>query len=430
MRAWPLRDRRVPQARASRLMKPPVPALRRAHSIAVLRTLAARRLPRPLFDFIDGAAEDESTLRANEQAFGDWALLPQPLNGAASRDLSVELFGQRLACPVLIGPTGLAGLFWPQGEIAAARAAAAHGTVYCLSHGSVCSIEQLAQAHDGPRWMQVFIYRDRGFTRELVDRARAAAYQAIIVTIDNQLLGKRERDLVNGFSIPPRFGPRQWVDYARKLPWWWSMRRELPRVTFGNYVRDRQRESVAHLAGRMAGMLDPAMNWQDIAEVRRQWDGPLLLKGVLHPEEARQAVAHGVDGLIVSNHGGRQLDGAQASLRALPGVLQAVDGRVPVLMDGGVRRGTDVLKALALGARAVLVGRPHLWGLAVAGQPGVAHVLATLDGELDRAMGLAGVHRAADLARAGLLTPAVGRSQWPSGPQALHGSPGATTAPA
>jgi len=430
MRAWPLRDRRVPQARASRLMKPPVPALRRAHSIAVLRALAARRLPRPLFDFIDGAAEDESTLRANEQAFGDWALLPQPLNGAASRDLSVELFGQRLACPVLIGPTGLAGLFWPQGEIAAARAAATHGTVYCLSHGSVCSIEQLAQAHDGPRWMQVFIYRDRGFTRELVDRARAAAYQAIIVTIDNQLLGKRERDLVNGFSIPPRFGPRQWVDYARKLPWWWSMRRELPRVTFGNYVRDRQRESVAHLAGRMAGMLDPAMNWQDIAEVRRQWDGPLLLKGVLHPEEARQAVAHGVDGLIVSNHGGRQLDGAQASLRALPGVLQAVDGRVPVLMDGGVRRGTDVLKALALGARAVLVGRPHLWGLAVAGQPGVAHVLATLDGELDRAMGLAGVHRAADLARAGLLTPAVGRSQWPSGPQALHGSPGATTAPA
>ena len=430
MRAWPLRDRRVPQARASRLMKPPVHALRRAHSIAVLRTLAARRLPRPLFDFIDGAAEDESTLRANEHAFGDWALLPQPLNGAASRDLSVELFGQRLACPVLIGPTGLAGLFWPQGEIAAARAAAAHGTVYCLSHGSVCSIEQLAQAHDGPRWMQVFIYRDRGFTRELVDRARAAAYQAIIVTIDNQLLGKRERDMVNGFSIPPRFGPRQWVDYARKLPWWWSMRRELPRVTFGNYVRDRQRESVAHLAGRMAGMLDPAMNWQDIAEVRRQWDGPLLLKGVLHPEEARQAVAHGVDGLIVSNHGGRQLDGAQASLRALPGVLQAVDGRVPVLMDGGVRRGTDVLKALALGARAVLVGRPHLWGLAVAGQPGVAHVLATLDGELDRAMGLAGVHRAADLARAGLLTPAVGRSQWPSDPQALHCSPGATTAPA
>ncbi len=378
-----------------------------AHSVAALRTRAAQRLPRPLFDFIDGAAEDERTLRANEEAFGDWALLPQPLNGAATRDLSIELFGQRLASPVLIGPTGLAGLFWPQGEIAAARAAAARGTVYCLSHGSVCSIEQLAQAHDGPRWMQVFIYRDRGFTRELVDRARAAGYRAIIVTIDNQLLGKRERDLVNGFSIPPRFGPRQWLDYARKLPWWWSMRSELPRVTFGNYVRDRERESVAHLAGRMAGMLDPAMNWQDIAEVRRQWDGPLLLKGVLHPDEARQAVAHGVDGLIVSNHGGRQLDGAQASVRALPGVLEAVDGRIPVLMDGGVRRGTDVLKALALGARAVLVGRPHLWGLAVAGQAGVEHVLGTLDSELDRALGLAGVHRVGDLPQAGLLMPAT-----------------------
>jgi L-lactate dehydrogenase (cytochrome)/(S)-mandelate dehydrogenase len=173
-------------------------------------------------------------------------------------------------------------------------------------------------------------------------------------------------------------------------------------------VRDRQRESVAHLAGRMAGMLDPAMNWQDIAEVRRQWDGPLLLKGVLHPEEARKAVALGVDGLIVSNHGGRQLDGAQASVRALPGVLDAVDGRVPVLMDGGVRRGSDVLKALALGARAVLVGRPHLWGLAVAGQPGVEHVLRTLDSELDRALGLAGVHRVSDLPHAGLLTPATG----------------------
>ena len=408
MRAWPLRDRRVPQARASRLMKPPVPALRRAHSIAVLRALAARRLPRPLFDFIDGAAEDESTLRANEQAFGDWALLPQPLNGAASRDLSVELFGQRLACPVLIGPTGLAGLFWPQGEIAAARAAAAHGTVYCLSHGSVCSIEQLAQAHDGPRWMQVFIYRDRGFTRELADRAHAAGYGALVLTIDNQLLGKRERDLVNGFAIPPRFGPRQWLDYARRPAWWWGMRTELPRVTFGNYVRAGQRESVANLAGRMGTMLDPGMSWADLAELRRHWSGPLLVKGLLHPQDAARALAEGVDGLIVSNHGGRQLDGAQASLRALPGIVQTVRGRVPVLLDGGVRRGSDVFKALGLGATAVLVGRPQLWGLSVAGQAGVAHVLDVLAGELDRVMGLAGVTEASRIREAGLLVPARG----------------------
>ena len=389
-----------------------IPALKAAWSIDALRVQARARLPRPLFDFIDGGAEDEATLRANEAAFDDWALLPRPLEGAAKRDLSVTLLGQRLASPVLIGPTGLAGLFWPQGEIAAARAAAAQGTVYCLSHGSVCTLEALAQAqgteHAGLRWMQVFIYRDRGFTRELADRARAAGYGALVLTIDNQLLGKRERDLVNGFAIPPRFGPRQWLDYARRPAWWWGMREELPRVTFGNYVRADQRESVANLAGRMAGMLDPGMSWADLADLRRHWSGPLLVKGLLHPQDATRALAEGVDGLIVSNHGGRQLDGAQASLRALPAIAQAVRGRVPVLLDGGVRRGSDVFKALALGATAVLVGRPQLWGLAVAGQAGVAHVLDLLTGELDRVMGLAGVAQASRIREAGLLVPARG----------------------
>jgi L-lactate dehydrogenase (cytochrome)/(S)-mandelate dehydrogenase len=388
-----------------------MPGLKAAHSVAALRALAQQALPKPLFDFIDGAAEDEWTLRANEASFDDWAVLPRPLEGAAQRDLSLTLFGQRLASPVLVGPTGLAGLFWPQGEIATAQAAVARGTVYCLSHGSVCTLEALAQALDqtqgagraGQRWIQVFIYKDRTFTRELVDRARKARYGAVVVTVDNQLLGKRERDLVNGFSIPPRFGPRQWLAFAGKLPWWWRMRGELSRITFGNYVRENSRESVAGLAGRMASMLDPAMNWDDIAAVRRQWDGPLLIKGLLHPEDARRAVQAGVDGVIVSNHGGRQLDGALPSLRALPGVVQAVDGRIPVLLDGGVRRGGDVFKALGLGATAVLVGRPHLWGLAVAGQEGVDHVLATLDSELDRVMGLAGVDAVTRIAQAGLL---------------------------
>jgi L-lactate dehydrogenase (cytochrome)/(S)-mandelate dehydrogenase len=391
-------------------------ALRTAHSVATLRALAQQALPRPLFDFIDGAAEDEWTLRANESAFDDWAVLPRPLEGAAQRDLSLTLFGQRLASPVLVGPTGLAGLFWPQGEIATARAAADRGTVYCLSHGSVCTLEALAQAVErshgaeqaARRWMQVFIYKDRAFTRELVDRARQAGYGAVVVTIDNQLLGKRERDLVNGFSIPPRFGPRQWLAFASKFPWWWRMRGELDRITFGNYVRENSRETVAGLAGRMASMLDPAMNWDDIAAVRRQWDGPLLIKGLLHPEDARRAVQAGVDGVIVSNHGGRQLDGALPSLRALPGVVQAVDGRIPVLLDGGVRRGGDVFKALGLGATAVLIGRPHLWGLAVAGQEGVAHVLKTLDAELDRVMGLAGVEAVTRIAPAELVVRAQG----------------------
>lgn len=378
-----------------------------AHHIAGMRALAQRRLPRPLFDFIDGAAEDEYTLRANEAAFDDIAILPRPLEGAGTRDLSVELFGQRLASPVLIGPTGLAGLFWPRGEFAAAQAAAERGTVYCLSHGSVCTLEALAQAHQGLRWMQVFIYRDRGFTRELTQRAAEAGYHALILTIDNQVLGKRERDIVNGFSIPPRFGPRQWLDYGRKLPWWWSMRTELPRVTFGNYVREGSGESVAGLAGRMASLLDPAMSWDDLAALREHWKGPLLVKGVLHPQEARRCVDLGVDGLIVSNHGGRQLDGALASVRALPAVVQAVEGRVPVLMDGGVRRGADVFKALALGATAVLVGRPHLWGLAAAGQAGVAQVLRILDDELDRVMGLAGVRDLRALSTLGRIVPSA-----------------------
>jgi len=291
---------------------------------------------------------------------------------------------------VLIGPTGLAGLFWPRGEIAAARAAAAAGTVYCLSHGSVCSIEQVAMQHDGPRWMQVFIYRDRAFTRELADRARGAGYQALVLTLDNQLLGPRERDLANGFSIPPRFSARQWLAMTPKWHWAWAMRNELRTLTFGNYLRPGSSESLATLAGRMASLLDPAMNWDDVARLREQWRAPLLLKGVLHPAEAKRALALGIDGLIVSNHGGRQLDGATSSLEALSDIVVAVQGRLPVLLDGGVRRGSDVVMALALGAHAVLVARPQLCGLAVAGQAGVERVLAIYRDEIDRVMGLLG----------------------------------------
>jgi L-lactate dehydrogenase (cytochrome)/(S)-mandelate dehydrogenase len=362
------------------------------YNIEQLRRMASGRLPRAIFDFADGGAEDEGTLRRNGDAFADWDIVPRPLEGAAAPDTSIELLGEQMATPILVGPTGLAGLFWPRGEIASARAAAAAGTVYCQSHGSVCSIEELAAHHDGLRWMQVFIYRDWGFTRELADRAAATGCRALVLTIDNQWLGKRERDLVNGFTIPPRFGLRQLAGFARRAPWWWSMRRELPRLTFGNYVRAGSPESAAALASRMASMLDRGMCWNDVDALRAHWKGPLLLKGILHPEDAVRAVAAGVDGLIVSNHGGRQLDGAIASLDALPSIVRAVDGRVPVLLDGGVRRGAHVLKAMALGARAVLVGRPQLWGLACAGEAGVAHTLELLRAELVRAMGLAGVH--------------------------------------
>ncbi len=372
-------------------------------NIRSMRVAAQVRLPQAVFDFADGGAEDEVTLRRNEAAFQRWSFLPRPLEGAASRDQSVALFGQTLATPVIIGPTGLAGLFWPRGEIASAHAAAAASTVYCLSHGSVCSIEELAAQHRGLRWMQVFIFRDRGFTRELTQRARDAGYDALILTIDNQLLGKRERDLANGFAIPPRFSGRQWLGLAAKWRWGWSMRRELPSLTFGNYVRPGSNESLATLAGRMGSLLDPAMHWDDVAQLRALWQGPLLLKGVLHPAEARRALALGVDGLIVSNHGGRQLDGAASSLEALPAIVDAVGDRTPVLIDGGVRRGSDVVKAIALGARAVLIARPQLWGLAIAGEAGVAHVLAIYRSEIDRVMGLLGAPNLDALRRLDLL---------------------------
>ena len=360
------------------------------YSVAALRRIAQKRLPRPIFDFIDGGAEDEDTLRQNESAFSDWELLPKPLNGAAKRDLSTSLFGHTLSSPLLIGPTGLAGLFWPQGEVAAANAASDYGTVYCLSHGSVCTLEQLAKMHQGLKWMQVFIYKDRGFTRELATRAQETGYDALVLTIDNQLIGKRERDIVNGFTIPPRLDLSQMLAFAKKPSWWWAMRHELANVTFGNYVQSNSPESVAALAARMGSLLDPSMSWEDVDMVRAHWKGRLILKGVLHPDEASQAVKHGVDAIIVSNHGGRQLNGAIASARALPAVVQAVNGAIPVLLDGGIRRGSDIFKAVALGASAVLIGRPHLWGLSVAGKDGVQWVLEMLHGELDRTMGLAG----------------------------------------
>jgi isopentenyl diphosphate isomerase/L-lactate dehydrogenase-like FMN-dependent dehydrogenase len=360
------------------------------YSVAALRRIAQKRLPRPIFDFIDGGAEDEDTLRQNESAFSDWELLPKPLNGAAKRDLSTSLFGHTLSSPLLIGPTGLAGLFWPQGEVAAANAASDYGTVYCLSHGSVCTLEQLAKMQQGLKWMQVFIYKDRGFTRELATRAQESGYDALVLTIDNQLIGKRERDIVNGFTIPPRLDLSQMLAFAKKPSWWWAMRHELANVTFGNYVQSNSPESVSALAARMGSLLDPSMSWEDVDMVRAHWKGRLILKGVLHPDEASQAVKHGVDAIIVSNHGGRQLNGAIASVRALPAVIQAVNGAIPVLLDGGIRRGSDIFKAVALGASAVLIGRPHLWGLSVAGKDGVQWVLEMLHGELDRTMGLAG----------------------------------------
>ncbi len=364
--------------------------LARAWGVAEVRALAQAALPRPVFDFADGGAEDETTLADNEAAFARWRLVPRPLDGSPARDLSVELFGARLETPVIIGPTGLSGLFWPGGEAAAARAAAAAGAGFCLSHASTCRLEDLPRAAGAMRWMQVFVYRDRGFTEEFVRRAEAAGYDGLVLTIDNQLLGRRERDLRNGFTIPPAFRALDLAAMAAKAPWLLRMRADLRRITFANYTREGEAADLGALAGRMAGLLDPGMSWADVDWLRRIWKGPFLLKGVLSAAEAARAAEAGVDGVIVSNHGGRQLDGAIAGLDALPAVVEAVDGRAVTLMDGGIRRGSHVLKALALGARAVLIGRPQLWGLAVAGEAGVAHVLEIYRAEIDRALGLLG----------------------------------------
>src|SRR5690606_23415215 len=291
---------------------------RQGYSIAALRRMARRRLPRMVFDFCDGAAEDEITRRANEAAFADWAFLPMPLNGTTDRDQSTYLFGERLALPVIIGPTGLSGMLWPRGEVAAARAAAAAGTIYTMSHGSTVPIEQLAKEAPGPLWFQNFMYRDRGLTRSFAERAQAAGYRALVLTIDNQVLGQRERDLENGFVIPPRVTWRSIADVARALPW--ALRMARTPLTFANYVND-ERKSIVSLGAYIADMLDPTLHWKDVDWLRGIWRGPMLLKGVLHPIEARLAIEHGIDGIIVSNHGGRQLDTALPALRALPAVV-------------------------------------------------------------------------------------------------------------
>ncbi|MGI9499291.1 MAG: alpha-hydroxy acid oxidase [Geminicoccaceae bacterium] len=387
-----------------------------AYSLAVLRRMARRRLPRMVFDFIDGGAEDEITRGRNESDFKDIEFLPQPLMGTSTRDLSIELFGQRLAMPILIGPTGLSGMVWPQGEVHAAEAASEAGTIYTMSHGSTVTIEDLANQAPGPKWFQTFMYRDRGLVKSFAERSREAGYKALVLTIDNQVLGQRERDLENGFMIPPKPKLADGLALFRHLPWLMRMAWG-PRVTMANYVTD-ERSDILSLGKYVEEILDPTMSWRDVDWLRSIWSGPLLLKGVLHPEEARLALDHGIDGLIVSNHGGRQLDGAMSAVRALPAIVDQVAQRVPVLIDGGIRRGSDVVKALALGATACLIGRPHLFGLAVGGRAGVGRMFDILRADIDRVLTLGGWDGVGDLDRRCLVL----RNDWR--PQGVHGDGG------
>ena len=343
---------------------------------------ARARMDPSAFDYYAGGAGDERTLAENRAAFDRIAFRPRALVDVSRVDTRTTLFGQDLTAPVLLAPTAFNSLGHPDGERAAARAAARAGTLMVVSTMASTSLEDVAAAATGPLWFQLYVYRDRAVTREFVARATAAGYGALVLTVDAPRLGRRERDLRNGFVLPPSVSVRNLetsVIASRAVARWDGG------SSFFRYAHD---------------LFDPSVSWSDLAWLRSLSSLPIILKGILTREDAERGLAEGVDGFIVSNHGGRQLDGAMATIDALPEIADYVAGRVPVLMDGGIRRGADVLKALACGARAVLIGRPYLWALAADGERGVGRVLELLRAELELSMALAGVPALADITRA------------------------------
>ncbi|HHX89968.1 MAG TPA: alpha-hydroxy-acid oxidizing protein [Paracoccus sp.] len=381
-------------------------------TIADLRDQARKRLPRAVFDYIDGGAFDERALAGNRAAFDQLALLPRALRDISQRSQKTTVLGQEIAAPLILAPVGLSGLFAGAGEVQAARAAQEAGIPYCLSTASIASVDDVAAGTSAPFWFQLYVMRDKEVTASMVERARAAGCSVLCVTVDVTLQGPRERDIRNGFTIPPRVTARNFFDMMRRLPW---MREVLwgRKINFGNFAPFAGGGNIMASAKFVASQFEDAITWDDIAWFRSMWKGPLVLKGVLSPEDARLAAEHGVDGLVVSNHGGRQLDSAPPALAALPEIVEAVGDRVEVLMDGGIRRGDDVVKALALGARACMIGRAYAWGLGASGQAGVARAISILKAEIDTTIGLLGVPEIGDL-NASVLRPAGHRVTLPA----------------
>ena len=368
-----------------------------AFSIEELRRAAKRRLPRAVFDFIDGGAEDELTLRANRAAFERQRLLPRVLVDVSSVDTRTDILGLPAQLPIVIAPTGAVGFGWRGGDVALARAAAAFGIPCSLSTSATASIELIADAAPGRRWFQAYFFKDRDFTFGLIERARKAGYEALLFTVDLPVGGKRERDYRNDFSVPFRFTPRNVLDFASRPAWALDMLMNGIPALENLAGLAAPGASASKIASSVGYNQDASLDWDLLKQVRERWPGKLLVKGIAHPQDAERAVAAGCDGVIVSNHGGRQLDGAIASFDALPAVARAVGGKAAVLMDGGVRRGADVLKALASGAQAVLVGRATLYGVCAAGEAGACRALEILGDELVRAMQLCGARRIADI---------------------------------
>ncbi|MCW3064456.1 MAG: L-lactate dehydrogenase, partial [Solirubrobacterales bacterium] len=353
--------------------------------------------PRLAFDFIDGGADAEITLRRNVEAFERHALRPRQLVGVALRSQETTVLGERVAMPVLVAPTGMSRVAGRGGDVAGARAAARMGTVFTLSTMSSDSIEEVAKRAAGALWFQLYLWRQRDMAERLVARAQAAGYRALVVTADVPVVGNRVRDLHNGFKFPPRIALGTAVDMLRHPRWLAQMPSAMAFENIAEATGGARSGAMEHAKLVNSLLANPGATWEDLRWLRELWEGPLVLKGVLTREDAEAAADVGVDGVIVSNHGGRQLDGTLGTLDALEEVVGAVGDRVEVLVDGGVRRGTDVVKALALGARACLVGRPWLYGLAVGGEQGVVDVLDILRAEIDRALALLGRPSLSDL---------------------------------
>jgi L-lactate dehydrogenase (cytochrome) len=377
-------------------------------SVGDYRELARRHLPRQLFDYLDGGAYAESTLAANVRDLAVLQLRQRVLRDVSGLTLSTTVLGQALSMPVVLGPVGLAGMFATRAEVQAARAAESAGVVFCESTVSICSVEEVAAAVAGPVWFQLYVMRDRSYAEDLMSRASAVGCPVLVLTVDLPTVGSRYRDTRNGMSGPPTLRGRvlRGLDLGLHPTWARDVGIRGRPHTFGNLEKAVPGAvSPTEFSAWVDAQFDPSVTWDDLDWVRRNWPGRLVLKGILDPDDARQAADRGVDGIVVSNHGGRQLDDTPSTIRALGPVVDAVGDRLEVLVDGGIRSGLDVVKALALGARACLLGRAWAWPVAAAGERGVTHALSVIRDELRVALSLTGVTDVAELDRSVLVDP-------------------------
>ena len=382
-----------------------------AVNIDDLRRLAKRRLPRAIFDFFDGGAEDEISLRDNRAAYERVRLAPRVLRDVSKIDMSCEILGGPSKMPLVIAPTGAIGIGWPGADVAIARAAAHYGIPYTLSTTATASIEAVAEAGGGGRqWFQLYVLYDRDFTDSLVERARAAGYEALVVTVDLPIGGKRERDAYNHFTQPFSLRAGQVLEALTKPAWALGVLANggLPMIENLRGFTQKKRDTLVSISSAVGQNLDAGFDMDGLKRLRERWKGKFIVKGVARADDAERIVAMGADAVWISNHGGRQLDGTLATLDTLPSVVAAIGGKVPVLLDGGVRRGADMIKARALGAQAVCAGRPTLYGASVGGEPGALRALAILADELERNMKLCGTRSIAEI-DADLLAKPAGR---------------------